>query len=160
MILTVIKGKEQDLQLAGIAAAALCGAGLTQPFRGGLPSRPSIGNRGSLEVMCGTADAPRVRAGFVRAGFDTIEPVSAPVFPPKVKLVTVSSGPEDRMFLQMADPAADALCGAGITAPYGDGRSYSGDLFADAVLSVQCDEGDVHIVQYAFKAVWEMFTPQ
>jgi hypothetical protein len=36
MILTIIPSKEQDLQLAGIAAAALCGAGLTQPFPGGM----------------------------------------------------------------------------------------------------------------------------
>ena len=34
-ILTIIRDKEQDLELAGIAAAAVCGAGLTQPFSGG-----------------------------------------------------------------------------------------------------------------------------
>lgn len=33
MILTVIRGKELDLQLAGIAATAICGAGLTRPFQ-------------------------------------------------------------------------------------------------------------------------------
>jgi hypothetical protein len=82
MILTVIRGKELDLQLAGIAATAICGAGLTQAFPGGFPSRDSVTDRGSLEVMCDTVNAPRVRAGFVRAGFDTIERVADPVIPP------------------------------------------------------------------------------
>jgi hypothetical protein len=60
MILTVIRGKEQDLQLAGVAAAAVCGAGLTQPFPGGFPSRDAVADGGSLEVICDAVDAPRV----------------------------------------------------------------------------------------------------
>ena len=48
MILTIIRDKEQDLELAGIAAAAICGAGLTQAFPGGLPSRGAVADGGSL----------------------------------------------------------------------------------------------------------------
>ena len=156
MILTIIPGKVQDLQLAGIAATALCGAGFTQPFPGGLPSRGDVADRGSLEVMCDSANAPRVRAGFVGAGFDTIERVPDPEIPPKTNIVTIAVGPEDQKYLQMADPAADALCGAGLTVAYADGRSYSGDLFTDATVNVQCDQTDAAVVQQAFAAVWQM----
>jgi hypothetical protein len=160
MILTVIRGKEQDLQLAGIAAAALCGARLAEPFGWDILVRPAVADRGSLQVMCDINIAPRVRAGLIRAGFDTIEPVSAYQIPAKSNVVSVSSGPEDRRLLQMADPAADALCGAGLTVPYDDGRSYSGDLFADAVLKVQCDQSDVPSVQMAFNVVWKLLAGQ
>ena len=156
MILTVIRGKEQDLELAGIAATAVCGAGLTQPFPGGFPSRGAVADGGSLEVMCDVVDAPRVRAGFVRAGFDTIERVADPQLPAKTKVVTLNVGPEQQKFLQMADPAADALCGAGLTVAYADGKSYSGDLFSDATVQVQCDQSDAAIVQKAFTAVWTL----
>jgi hypothetical protein len=158
MILTVIRGKEQDLQLAGIAATAVCGAGLTQPFPGGFPSRGAVADGGSLEVMCEAVNAPRVRAGFVRAGFDTIEKVADPRLPAKTKIVTLAVGPEEQKFLQMADPAADALCGAGLTVAYADGKSYSGDLFADPTVKVQCDQTDAAIVQKAFAAVWTLLT--
>ena len=158
MILTVIRGKEQDLQLAGIAASAVCGAGLTQPFPGGFSSRDAVANGGSLEVMCDVVNAPRVRAGFVRAGFDTIEKVADPQLPAKTKIVTLNVGPEEQKFLQMADPAADALCGAGLTVEYADGKSYSGDLFSDATVKLQCDQADVPIVQQAFAAVWTLLT--
>ena len=154
MILTVIPDKEQDLQLAGIAATAVCGAGLTQPYPGGLPSRVAVADKGSLEVMCDPVNAPRVRAGFIRAGFDTIEKVADPQLPAKTKIVTLAVGPEEQKFLQMADPAADALCGAGLTVAYADGKSYSGDLFSDVTVKVQCDQADAAIVQKAFAAVW------
>ena len=111
MILTVIRDKEMDLQLAGIAATAICGAGLTQPFPGGLPSRGDVADGGSLEVQCDPANAPRVRAGFVAAGFDTIERVADPDIPPKTKIVEIAVGPENQEYLQMADPATDARCG-------------------------------------------------
>jgi len=155
VILTVIRDKQQDLQLAGIAAAALCGAGLTQAFPGGLPSRDSVADAGSLEVTCDTLNAPRVRAGFVGAGFDTIERVTDPEIPPKTNIVTLAAGPKDQKFLQMADPAFDALCGAGLTVAYADGSSYSGNLFSDATASVQCDRTDVALVQQALAAVWK-----
>jgi hypothetical protein len=155
-ILTIIRDKEQDLQLAGIAAAAVCGAGLTQPFPGGLPSRGDVADGGSLEVQCDPSTAPRVRAGFVAAGFDTIERVADPVIPPKTNIVTIAVGPENQEYLQMADPAADALCGAGLTVAYPDGRSYSGDLSTDATVNVQCDQIDAATVQRGFGAVWQM----
>ncbi len=155
-ILTIIRAKEQDLQLAGIAAAAVCGAGLTQPFPGGFPSRGDVADGGSIEVQCDPAMAPRVRAGFVRAGFDTIERVADPVIPPKTKIVTIAVGPENQEFLQMADPAADALCGAGLTVAFPDGKSYSGDLSTDATVNVQCDQIDAAAVQRGFGAVWQM----
>jgi len=99
MILTIIPRREQDLQLAGIAATAICGAGLTQPFPGGLPSRISVADRGSLEVQCDPANAPRVKAGFVAAGFDTIEGVALPEIPPKTNIVTIAVGPENQIYL-------------------------------------------------------------
>jgi hypothetical protein len=155
-ILTVIRAKEQDLQLAGIAATAVCGAGLTQPFPDGSPSRGDVADGGSIEVQCDPSIAPRVRAGFVRAGFDTIERVADPVIPPKTKIVTIAVGPENQEYLQMGDPAADALCGAGLTVAYPDGRSYSGDLSTDATVNVQCDQIDAAAVQQGFGAVWQM----
>jgi hypothetical protein len=156
MLLTIIPGREQDLQLAAIAATALCGAGLTQPFPGGLPSRGDVADRGSLEVQCDPANAPQVKAGFVAAGFDTIEGVALPEIPPKTNVVTIAVGPENPEYLQMADPAADALCGAGLTVAYPGGRSYSGDLSTDATIKVQCDQTDVPVVRQAFTAVWQM----
>jgi hypothetical protein len=124
--------------------------GTHEAFPGGFPSRDSVADGGSLEVMCDTVNAPRVRAGFVRAGFHTIERVADPVIPPKGKIVTLVVRPEDQKFLQMADPAADALCGAGLTAAYPDGKSYSGDLFSDATARVQCDQIDAAVVPAGF----------
>ena len=154
MILTVIPGRERDLVLAGIAAAGLCGAGLTQAFPGNLPSRPSVANRGSIEVQCDVANGPLVRQGFLHAGFDTIERLAVPNIPSPVKVVPVTSGPEDQRLLQMADPAADALCGAGLTVAYPDGRSYAGDLSNDTVIQVQCDPLKSTAVLGGFAWVW------
>jgi len=156
MLLTIIPSREQDLELAGIAATAIYGAGLIQSFPGGIPSRGNVADRGSLEVECDPANAPRVKAGFVAAGFDTIEGVALPEIPPKTNIVTIAVGPENQMYLQMADPAADALCGAGLTVAYSDGRSYSGDMSSDATVNVQCDKTDAALVQQAFGAVWQM----
>ena len=58
----------------------------------------------------------------------------------------------------MADPAADALCGAGLTVAYADGRSYSGDLSSDATMNVQCDQTDAATVRQAFAVVWQALT--
>ena len=160
MILTVIRDKEPDIALAAIAATALCGAGLTQLFPGKLPSRPNGADRGALEVQCDPINAPRVRAGFVRAGFNTIDRVADPNFPPKANVVEISIGPDKPGYLQMADPACDALCGAGLTVAYDDGRSYSGDLFNDPTVKVQCDRTDAATVQQGFGAVWLAIVPK
>jgi hypothetical protein len=161
MILTVIRDRELDLSLAGIAAIALCGARLTQPFPGGDPSRPNIADNGALEIQCDPANASRVRAGFVRAGFTTIERVADPDFPPKANIVEISVGPETKpQYLQMAGPACDALCGAGLTVAYDDGQSYSGDLFNDPTVKVKCAPADAATVQQGFSAVWLAIVPK
>ena len=154
MILTVIRDREQDLGLAGLAAVALCGAGLTLLFPDGSPSRVNVADNGSLEVQCEILNGPRVRQGFIRAGFDTIERLADPDLPPQQNIVAVKVGPEHQQFLQMADPAADALCGAGVTVQYADGKSYTGDPAHDEFIMVQCPQSDSAIVQQAFAAVW------
>ncbi|MBV8139994.1 MAG: hypothetical protein JO121_30805 [Deltaproteobacteria bacterium] len=154
MILTVIRDREQDLTLAGLAAVALCGAGLTQPFPDGSPSRVDVADRTSLEVQCETINGPRVRQGFIRAGFDTIERLADPGLPPQQNIVALKVGPEHQQFLQMVDPAADALCGAGVTVQFADGRSFAGDPVHDQFVLVQCPQSDSAIVQQAFAAVW------
>lgn len=154
MILSVIRDREQDLSLAGLAAVALCGAGLTQLFPDGSPSRVDVADNASLEVQCEIINGPRVRQGFIRAGFDTIERLADPDLSPKQNIVPVKVGPEHQQFLQMVDPAADALCGAGVTVQYADGKSYAGDPAHDEFIMVQCPESDSAIVQQAFAAVW------
>ena len=154
MILTVIRDSEQDLSLAGLAAVVLWGAGLTQLFPDGSPSRVDLADNASLEVQCEIINGPRVRQGFIRAGFDTIERLADPDLPPKQNIVAVKVGPEHQQFLQMVDPAADALCGAGVTVQYADGKSYAGDPADDEFIMVQCPQSDSAIVQRAFAAVW------
>ena len=155
MILTVIRDREQDLSLAGLAAVALCGAGLTQAFPDGSPSRVDVADNGSLEVQCDTANGPRVRQGFIRAGFDTIERLTDADPTPKQNIVTLKAGPEHQQFLQMVDPAADALCGAGVTIQYADGKSYAGDPAHDEFITVQCSQTDAASVEQAFAALWK-----
>jgi hypothetical protein len=154
MILTVIRDREQDLSLAALAAVALYGAELTQAFPDGSPSRVDVADSASLEVQCDASNGPRVRQGLIQAGFDTIERLPDPDLPPKQSIVTLKVGPEHQEFLQMVDPAADALCGAGVTVQYADGRSYAGDSAHDAFIMVQCPQADTAIVQRAFAAVW------
>ena len=155
MILTVIRDREQDLSLAGLAAVALCGAGLTQAFPDGSPSRVDVADNASLEVQCVTANGPRVRQGFIRAGFDTIERLAEADLAPQQNIVNLKAGPEHQQFLQMVDPAADALCGAGVTVQYADGKSYAGDPAHDEFITVQCPQADAAIVEQAFAAVWK-----
>ncbi len=175
MILTVIRGRELDISLAGIAAAALCYEGLTRGFPPDpedpnkddtLPSRPAVADGGSLEVQCDGADAPLVRAGFVRAGFDTIEKVPDPTIPPKGDPVSVAiTAPAwiDVRYVQkiveMVDPACDALCGAGLTVAYPDGRSYSGNLSKATTFNVQCGGSDVPVVNQTFDRLWKFLYP-
>jgi hypothetical protein len=154
MILTVISDVEADISLAGLAAVALCGAGVAQYFDTNIAFRPNIENKGGIDVMCVDANGSLVRAGFLKAGFTTVETLASPVIAPKANIVTVTSGPENTQYLQMADPAADALCGAGLTVPYPDGRSYSGDLAHDAALTVQCASTDAASVRDGFNALW------
>jgi hypothetical protein len=156
LILTVIPDKESDLTFAGIAAAALCGGGITSPFPDGLPSRPNPADRGSIEVTCEEANAPFARAGFIQAGFDTIEKLVMPTIPPKSNPVTLKTGPENQQFLQFGDSAADALLGAGLTIAFPDGSSYQGDLTNGTTMSVMCASADTAKVQSAFAAVWQM----
>jgi hypothetical protein len=171
MILTVIRAQEQDLSLAGIAAAAVCFAGFTQAFppdpndpkHTPLPSRTAVADGGSLQVQCEIPNGPRVRAGFLRAGFDTIERLADPVIPPKVNIVTVTvtpADPRDKPYVQMADPAADAICGAGLTVAYDDGRSYQGDLSSSTSFTVQCDSTDVALVNSVFAGLWNYLNPK
>lgn len=155
MILTVIRDREQDLSLAGLAAVALCGAELTQAFSDGSPSRVDVADNGSLEVQCNPANGPRVRQGFIRAGFDTIERLAEADLAPKQNIVTLKVGPEHQQFLQMVDPAADALCGAGLTIQNADDKSYTGDPAQDEFITVQCAQADAAIVTQAFAAVWK-----
>jgi hypothetical protein len=155
MILTVIRDREQDLSLAGLAAVALCGVELAQAFPNGSPSRIDVADNGSLEVQCDMANGPRVRQGFIRAGFDTIERLAEAELPPKQNIVTLKVGPEHQQFLQMVDPAADALCGAGVTVQNADGKSYAGDPAHDEFITVQCAQADAAIVEQAFTAVWK-----
>ena len=109
----------------------------------------------SLEVQCDAENGPRVRQGFIRAGFDTIERLADPDLAAKQNIITLRVGPEHQQFLQMADPAADALCGAGVTVQYADGRSYAGAPADDEFITVQCSQADAAIVQRAFAAVWK-----
>jgi hypothetical protein len=155
MILTVIRDREQDLSLASLAAVALCGVGLTQPFPDGSPSRIDVADNGSLEVQCDGVNGPRVRQGFIRTGFDTIERLADPDLPSKQNIVALKVGPEHQEYLQMVDPAADALCGAGVTVQYDDGRSYAGDPAHDEFITVRCAQADSAMVQQAFAAVWK-----
>jgi hypothetical protein len=155
MILTVIRDREQDLSLAELAAVALCGAELTQAFPDGSPSRVDVADNGSLEVQCDTANGPRVRQGFIRAGFDTIERLADADLKPKQNIVMLKVGPEHQQFLQMVDPAADALCGAGVTVQNADGKSFAGDPVHDEFITVQCAQADTAIVEQAFAAVWK-----
>ncbi len=156
IILTVIRDRESDLTLAGIAAAALCGGGITAPFPDGLPSRPNPDDQGSIEVTCEEANGPFARAGFVQAGFATIEALPMPTIPPKSNPVTIQTGPENQEYLQFGDSAADALLGAGLTIAFPDGSSYQGDLSNDTTMSVMCASADTAKVQSAFTAVWQM----
>jgi len=172
MILTVIRDKEADLQLAAIAAVALYGANITIPFleeidgkQVPLPSRPAVADGGSLQVMCKTINGPYVRAGFLRAGFSTIELLSDPVIPVKPNLTNFvvecpdSTVPNSKVqvLLQLTVPATDCLCGAGLLVPYADGSSYSGDVSSDLKITVKCDNTDVSRVQAAFAALWQFF---
>lgn len=155
MILTIIRNREQNLSLAGLAAVALCGAELTRAFPDGSPSRVDVADNGSLEVQCDTANGPRVRQGFIRAGFDTIERLAEADLAPEQNIVTLKVGPEHHQVLQMVDPAADALCGAGVTVQNADGKSFAGDPAHDAFITVQCAQADAAIVTQAFAAVWK-----
>lgn len=156
IILTVIPDKESDLTFAGIAAAALCGGGITLPFPGGLPSRPNPDDQGALDVTCEEANGPFARAGFIQAGFATVEGLPMPTIPPKSNSVTIQTGPENQQYLQFGDSAADALLGAGLTIAFPDGSSYQGNLSSDATMSVMCASADTAKVQSAFAAVWQM----
>jgi hypothetical protein len=155
IILTVIPDKESDLTFAGIAAAALCGGGITSPFPGGLPSRPSVADAGSIEVTVEEANAPLARAGFIQAGFDTIEKLAMPTIPAQSNPQPLQITPTQQVYLQFGDSAADALLGAGLTVAFPDGSSYQGDLNSGTSMTVLCSTTTAPAVQSGFAAVWE-----
>jgi hypothetical protein len=155
IILTVIRDRETDLTCAGIAAAALCGGGITSPFPDGLPSRPNPADTGSIEVTCDEANGPLARAGFIQAGFDTIEKLAMPTIPPIDDPQPLQITPTKQVYLQFGDSAADALLGAGLTAAFPDGSSYQGDLNNGTSMSVMCASDAATKVQSAFAAVWQ-----
>jgi hypothetical protein len=155
IILTVIPDKESDLTFAGIAAAALCGAGITSPFPGGLPSRPNPADAGSIEITCEEANGPFARAGFIQAGFDTIEKLAMPTIPPQDNPLPLQIIPTQQVYLQFGDSAADALLGAGLTVAFPDGSSYQGDLNNGTSMNVMCAAANQPTVQSAFAAVWQ-----
>ena len=72
-------------------------------------------------------------------------------------ILTVIPGREQD--IQLAGIAAIAPCGAGLTVLYDDGKSYSGDLFNDPAVKVQCDQTDAAVVQRGFGAVWQALAP-
>jgi hypothetical protein len=154
IILTVIPDKESDLTFAGIAAAALCGGGITSPFPGGFPSRPCAADAGAIEVTCEEANGPLARAGFIQAGFDTIEKLAMPTIPPQSNPQPLQIRPTKQVYLQFGDSAADALLGAGLTVAFPDGSSYQGDLNSGTSMSVMCAVAQQPAVQSAFAAVW------
>jgi hypothetical protein len=102
-------------------------------------ARPSKG-RGSGRVLSG--------------GFDTIERLADPELLPTQKIVAVKVGPEHQQFPQMVDRAADALCGAGVTVQFADGKSYAGGPEHDEFIMLPCPQLDSAIAQQAFAAVW------
>lgn len=155
IILTVIPDRESDLTFAGIAAAALCGGGITSPFPGGLPSRPNPADNGSIEVTCEEANGPFARAGFIQAGFTTIEVLPMPTIPAQNNPQPLQITPTKQVYLQFGDSAADALLGAGLTAAFPDGSSYQGDLNSGTSMTVMCTAAQQPAVQSAFAAVWE-----
>ena len=73
-------------------------------------------------------------------------------------ILTVIPGREQD--IQLAGIAAIALCGGCLTVLYDDGKSYSGNLFTDATVKVQCDQTDAAVIQRGFGAVWQALVPK
>src|SRR5579863_7311492 len=127
-VLTVHGDRVSDYALASIAIVTLCGAKIAMVFDDGEPTRPTGDASGSLQCQCTITNAPRVKAGLVRVGFQIIEPVGPLTTPIPTKLVQVQSAQPNKTRREFGDVPADALCGARMTAEYPDGRSYNCDL--------------------------------
>ncbi len=156
MIITVVRGQQENLDYSGFVARALCGAGLTQLFPGNLPARPHAGGGGGIEVMCDVANGPRIRAGFEAVGFQVITPVG-PLGelpgPSDLTTLTVTPGQEGQpgreKDVNYAATAATGLCAAGITQAFASGDPYQGDPDAGSI-RVTCNRADRQLVQSAF----------
>jgi hypothetical protein len=164
VILTVSAGKETDLELAGIAAAAICGGGVTQPFpppkQGDppLPARPAPVGGGGIEVQADVDNAPFAKAAFVAVGFyvrTATGPLKPPVKPNLTILNVTPMLPDDKYPVGAETTgrvAATALCGACVTQPFPEGGDpYSGDPAQS--MQVSCDTDDVPRVAGGFAAV-------
>lgn len=164
MILTISAGKETDLTLAGIAAAAICGAGVTQPFPpevpGGqpLPARPAPVGGGGIEVQCDAPNGPFAKAAFEAAGFTVRTPAGAPTRPVKNSPTTLNVSPvlPDAKYPNGASDtgriAAIALCAACVTQPSpSSGNPFDGDPATS--MQVTCDSSDIARATAGFGAV-------
>jgi hypothetical protein len=72
MTLIVIKDKTVDLEVAATVATALCAAGVTQSFPGGLAFRLIDDYGGSIEINCDKGESTLAKAAFVAVGFSVL----------------------------------------------------------------------------------------
>jgi hypothetical protein len=75
MTLIVIKDNNDDLGAAQMVAVALCAAGVTQPYPGGLPFRAVDEYGGSIEIKCCKEEFRRAKAAFMAVGFTVLTAV-------------------------------------------------------------------------------------
>lgn len=165
MILNVIHDEESDLSIAGIAATAIYGAGLTQGFPSEDPANPEtlVPYRetgvagGGIQVQCTVDNGPFVRAAFVAVGFQTIEPVEPlhPKPPSNVRPHTVTPAAPDNQYPSGAEAtgriSATALCGACVTQPNANDDPYDGDPASS--MQVSCCDTDIQNAAKGFGAV-------
>jgi hypothetical protein len=151
MTITSVTSKNPDLGVAAVAAAALCGAGITQEFPGDLVCRPSVAG---LDILYATPNGATAHAGLVRAGFSTVEAFPLPDLPPISNPTTITIVPLSAALIPFADGAADSLCGAGLLVQNGDGTTYT--VAPDKqTIKVTCDHAKTATVQAAFTRVWQ-----
>ena len=152
-VMTISKVTSPNPALGGaaVAAAALCGAGITQEFPGGLVCRPSVAG---LEAMYAAPNGATAHAGFVRSGFNTIEAFPLPDLPPIDNPTTITVVPLNAALIPFADGAADSLCGAGLLVQNAGGTTYT--VAPDKqTIKVTCDVTKMATVQAAFTRVWQ-----
>jgi hypothetical protein len=151
MTISRVASRNPDLGVAAVAAAALCGAGITQEFPGDLVCRLNVAG---LDVMYAAPNGATAHAGFVRAGFDTIQGFPLPDLPPISNPTTITIVPLNAALIPFADGAADSLCGAGLLVENADGTTYTVAPNKQTI-SVTCDNAKTATVQDAFKRVWQ-----
>lgn len=151
MTISTVASANPDLGVAAVAAAALCGAGITQEFPEGVVCRPSVAG---LDVMYDTPNGATAHAGLKRAGFDTVEAFPLPDLPPIDNPTTITIVPLNAALLPFADGAADSLCGAGLLVQNADGTTYT--VAPDKkTMQITCDAAKTTTVQAAFTRVWQ-----